>query len=206
MKMYKMTITLLLCIASTFILKTSKITEAAVALPAEAASTTSPAPATRSGNSSEYAYIYNIGTQTMKLNESVLFDHNGAISSGITHSIGTSDIILIHEGIYLITFYAYGGTHHSSFGLFLNDRLVDGGLYGVSGVDVVHRGQVIIEVEKKSVVTVRFYFPEADPKSPCYSIQGSLQNSISRSSSKDLESKGCYEYRVNASITIVKID
>lgn len=58
-----------------------------------------------------YAYIYdNAATQSVINAAPVLFNTNGTISGGITHTPGTSDIIVPNTGTYLISYLVNSAT------------------------------------------------------------------------------------------------
>ncbi|HEV2916162.1 MAG TPA: hypothetical protein VGW78_00285 [Candidatus Babeliales bacterium] len=109
---------------------------------------------------SEYAYIYNTNVQPIKLGEAATFDSHGPISSGIQHTPGTSAIVFKSRGVYSVSFYVLGN-QRTSFGLFLNDVLVDGGLYGTfKWEDITLTGQSIIKSEAGSVLTLKYHNPQ----------------------------------------------
>jgi len=53
---------------------------------------------------SQYAYVYNLGLETVAIDEDVDCDHNGVRSAGITHAAGTAGIELAESGLYEVTF------------------------------------------------------------------------------------------------------
>ena len=71
------------------------------------------------GGLSDYGYIYNLAAQVVALEADVLFSTNGFLTAGILHAPGTSQIQIINDGIYEVTFSVLG-TEPNQFGLFLN--------------------------------------------------------------------------------------
>lgn len=51
-----------------------------------------------------YAYTYNVGFQFVPIGFPINFNNNGAMSAGISHALGTSDIIVSSAGTYEINF------------------------------------------------------------------------------------------------------
>ena len=107
----------------------------------------------------EYAYVYNLSgnkEKAIKRGESVTFDSNGPMTSGITHKLGSSDIVLVNEGTYLINFYV-SCTNQNSFMLFLNNTEVQGSGYGgFSQYTFNTAGQAIVKATAGAVLTLRY--------------------------------------------------
>ncbi len=139
-----------------------------------------------------YAYIYNLNDQTINPGNAILFDSNGPMSLSITHTTGTSDIVINNDGVYLINFLTQG-LFASSFVLFVNNVAVPGGSYE-SIPDVADKlgkeyGQLIINAKAGDVITLRNYSP-ANGQGPAYlKAAGKLGKPLS----------------VNASIVILQI-
>jgi hypothetical protein len=103
---------------------------------------------------SQYAYVYNLGEETIALEEAVPFDHNGILSSGITHVAGTAGIKLGESGIYEVTF-SVSGTQPNQMALFLNEALVLGTVYGSGAGTQQNTGQGVVSVTAGEVLTLR---------------------------------------------------
>ncbi len=142
----------------------------------------------------EYAYIYNQTVQRVKHGEAVNFDAHSELSQGIIHETGSSDIVFKNQGSYLVTFYAIGIT--KTFGLFLDGKPVEGGVYGyyTSG-QIGVTGQVLIKAETGSVLTFRPYSPDKD-----YATGALLTISLGE------QTVGKQQSLVNASLVILKVD
>ncbi len=97
------------------------------------------------GTITDYAYIYNKSDQVVHINEKVKFDSNGIIIGGIGHLAGDGDIILLKPGDYKISF-SVAGADANQFGLFLNDTLVSGTIYGSGNTNQQNTGQAVISV------------------------------------------------------------
>ncbi|AOY75621.1 collagen-like protein [Clostridium formicaceticum] len=108
---------------------------------------------------SEYAYIYNVGAQTIPLETDVIFSNNGVISGNITHAAGTAAIILGSAGDYSVWFYA-SALEPSQFTLFLNGAPVPGATYGAEAGTSPNPGWAIINASAGDVLTVRNHTSE----------------------------------------------
>ena len=105
---------------------------------------------------SEYAYIYNLGLQTVAINADIFFSTNGIIVGSITHAPGTTTIQLGSTGDYAIWFYATG-VEPNQFALFQNGTPVAGGIYGTGAGTQANAGMVIITATSSDILTVRNY-------------------------------------------------
>ena len=107
------------------------------------------------GGLSAFGYIYEIADekpQTVRINEAVTFNSNGYLL-GIAHQIGTANIVVEQDGIYLISFFI-SGTEPSQFSVFVNGSVVPGSVYGSGAGTQQNNGQVIAELGKEDVVTI----------------------------------------------------
>ncbi|WP_142350400.1 collagen-like protein, partial [Bacillus sp. AFS029533] len=114
---------------------------------------TGPAGAT-GGGLSEFAYIFNLTPQTVAVEADVIFDSNGIMTSGITHTPSTSQIAIITPGIYEVTF-SVSGTESNQFALFVNGLPVAGTIYGSGAGTQQNNGQAIIAFAAADVLTLR---------------------------------------------------
>jgi hypothetical protein len=105
------------------------------------------------GGLSEYAYIYNLAAQSVAVEAPVLFDSNGVLSAGITHTISTSEITVVNAGIYEIAF-SLSATESNQFALFVNGVVVPGSVYGSGAVSQQTNGQVILALVAGDIVTL----------------------------------------------------
>ncbi|MGE4214273.1 MAG: collagen-like protein, partial [Anaerotignaceae bacterium] len=109
---------------------------------------------------SEYAYVYNLGAQTVPVDESILFSTNGVIVGTIAHLAGTSTITLGSAGDYAIWFYA-NGVEPNQFTLFQNGGPVSGAIYGSGAGTQPNPGMVIITAAAGDVLTLRNHTSDA---------------------------------------------
>ncbi|HVE67970.1 MAG TPA: hypothetical protein VNB64_05250 [Solirubrobacteraceae bacterium] len=128
----------------------------------------------------EYAYVYNLGAQTVPLESSVTLDSNGVMTSGIQHAVGSGDITLVNEGDYKVTF-SVSGTEPNQMALFVNGVLVPGTIYGSGAGTQQNTGQAIVSVGAGDVLTIRNHTSSAAVTlaTPIGGTQGSVNASIS---------------------------
>jgi hypothetical protein len=112
-----------------------------------------PGPAGANGLS-QYAYVYNLGGETVPLEADVNFDSNGVLTPGITHALGAAAITLATAGAYEVTF-SVSGTEPSQMALFVNGTLVSGTVYGSGAGTQQNTGQAIFVAPAGAVLTVR---------------------------------------------------
>jgi hypothetical protein len=103
---------------------------------------------------SQYAYIYNLGGETVPLEADVTFDSNGVLTPDITHAPGGAGITLTTAGTYEVTF-SVSGTEPSQMALFVNGTLVPGTVYGSGAGTQQNTGQAILVAPAGAVLTVR---------------------------------------------------
>jgi len=112
---------------------------------------------TGSTGSTEYAYIYNLAALTpVAIDADVLFDTNGLMTSGITHTPGASQIQIVTPGTYEITFIVTA-LEPNQFALVVNNSLpvVPGSIYGSGAGTQQNVGQVITTFAANDVLTLR---------------------------------------------------
>jgi hypothetical protein len=83
----------------------------------------------------------------------VLFGSNGVMTSGITHSAGSSTITLANAGDYKLTF-SVSGTEPSQMAVFVDGVVVPGGIYGSGAGTQQNTGQVIVTVSAGALLTI----------------------------------------------------
>lgn len=103
---------------------------------------------------SQYAYIYNLGLETVALEADITFDSNGVMTPGISHTPGNAGIGIVEAGTYEVTF-SVSGTEPSQVAIFLNGTLVPGTIYGSGAGTQQNTGQAIFVVPAGAVLTVR---------------------------------------------------
>jgi len=111
-------------------------------------------PAGPAGGLSEYAYIYNLGDQTVAVEANILFSSNGVMSSGITHTAGSDTIALVNAGDYAIWFNVTG-VETNQFALYQGINIVPGSLYGSGAGTQSNPGMVIITALAGDLLTLK---------------------------------------------------
>ncbi|MCQ6281040.1 collagen-like protein [Bacillus sp. EB600] len=106
------------------------------------------------GGLSQYGYIYNLSLETVAVDDPVIFDSNGITTPGITHTPGTSQIVVTSPGYYEVTF-SVSSVETSQFALFLNGAPVAGTVYGSGAGTQQNNGQAIIAIAAGDVLTLR---------------------------------------------------
>ncbi len=76
-----------------------------------------------SQGSYEYAYIFNLDSQTIEAGSNINFSINGTVTKGFVHKPGTDLIYISNTGIYLINFYITGNKTNQ-FTLYQKDNPV----------------------------------------------------------------------------------
>jgi len=113
-------------------------------------------PAGPSGGLSQYGYIYNTGAQTIPLGAAVVFDTNGILTSGITHTAGLAPITLSAPGDYKVAF-SISGVGSDQFTVFLNGVPLSTATYGSGAGTQQNNGQVIVAIVAGDVLTLQNY-------------------------------------------------
>jgi hypothetical protein len=103
---------------------------------------------------SQYGYIFNLSAQVVPLETAVTFSANGVRTAGITHALGSSDIIVVNAGDYKVSF-SVSGTEPNQFALFLNGVMVAGTVYGSGAGTQQNSGQAIITIGANDILTLR---------------------------------------------------
>ncbi len=103
--------------------------------------------------SSQYAYIYNVSAQVVPLETAVTFSGNGIGTAGFVHGLGSSDISVINEGVYKVTF-SVSGTEPNQFALFINGVPVAESVYGSGAGTQQNTGQAILAIGANDVITL----------------------------------------------------
>lgn len=132
-----------------------------------------------------YAYIFNVGSQTVGLEDDIKFSSNGVIAGSIFHTPGEANISLTVAGTYVIWFYVYA-YQPNQFTLFKSGEAVNAAIYGSGSPSQSNSGMVIIKSYGNDSITIRNHISVGDIILPEAS-GGNLSN-------------------VNASILILKIN
>ncbi len=110
--------------------------------------------ATGSNGLSQYAYVYNLTARTVPINADVIFDSNGVATAGITHALGTAEIVLVNAGDYKVT-YSVSGTETNQMALFVNGVLAPGTIYGAGAGTQHNTGLAILTVGAGASLSLR---------------------------------------------------
>jgi len=102
----------------------------------------------------QYAYIYNLSSQTVLVESDVTFDTSGLTTSGIVFSPGTSNILINDGGDYKVSFSLTAVTANQ-FALFVDGVLVPGTIYGNGVGPLQNNGQAIFTINSGSTLTLR---------------------------------------------------
>jgi hypothetical protein len=105
-------------------------------------------------STSQYGYVYNLGAQVVALEAAVTFTDNGAHTIGITHVLGSSEMVIVSAGDYRISF-SVSGTEPNQFALFLNGTVVPESVYGSGAGTQQNNGQAILAVGTNDILTLR---------------------------------------------------
>ncbi len=119
--------------------------------PAGATGATGPA-----GGLSEYGYVYNLGAQVVPVGAAVVFDTNGILTGGITHTAGLAPLTITDPGDYKVSF-SISGVEPNQFTVFLNGVPLTGATYGSGAGTQQNVGQVIVTLAMGDVVTIQNY-------------------------------------------------
>ncbi len=107
------------------------------------------------GGALDYAYIYNIGVESVPSNTDVSFDTNGPISAGISHAVGTKPITLRVTGTYRVTYtLALAAGSLGQFAVVQDgySAFIPGSEFGGSSSTIV--GQVIFTAQAGDTITL----------------------------------------------------
>ncbi len=89
----------------------------------------------------------------MPIEAGVVFDTNGLLTSGFTHTPGSSAITVVNSGTYEIEF-SVSGVEPNQFAVFLNGVPVSSSVYGSGAGTQQNNGQVILALNAGDLVTV----------------------------------------------------
>lgn len=101
----------------------------------------------------EYAYVYNLTGQTVGQDVDVLFDSNGVMTGGISHTPGGTQISFDTAGDYKATF-SVSGAEANQMAFFLNGAPVPGTTYGSGSGTSQNTGQAIFTIQAGDDLTV----------------------------------------------------
>ncbi|QWH38240.1 BclA C-terminal domain-containing protein [Bacillus mycoides] len=102
---------------------------------------------------SQYAYVFNTAAQVVALQAPILFNSHGKITSGFTHTLGTSQMTVINAGDYKISF-SVSGVEPNQFALFLNGAPVTNSVYGSGAGTQQNNGQTVLTLAAGDILTL----------------------------------------------------
>jgi hypothetical protein len=103
---------------------------------------------------SQYAYIYNLSSETVATEADIVFDSNGLMTPGINHAPGTTGIEVVEAGTYELTF-SVSGSEPNQMAIFQNETLVAGTIYASGAGTQQNTGQAIFLASAGDVLTIR---------------------------------------------------
>jgi hypothetical protein len=86
----------------------------------------------------------------------VIFDSNGILTAGITHTAGLAPITVTDPGHYKVTF-GISGVEPNQFTVFLNGVAITGATFGSGAGTQQNNGQVIVALAAGDVITLSNY-------------------------------------------------
>jgi len=101
-----------------------------------------------------FASIYNLNPQVVAIESDVLFDTNGSLTTGFTHILNSSQIIIANAGYYRVHF-SVSATEPNQFALFLNGSAIPGSIFGSGAGTQQNNGQVVFMASTGDIITLR---------------------------------------------------
>ncbi|MFD5173892.1 BclA C-terminal domain-containing protein, partial [Bacillus mycoides] len=102
---------------------------------------------------SHYAYVFNTAAQVVALEAPILFNSHGRMTPGFTHTLGTSQLMVLNAGDYKISF-SISGVEPNQFTLFLNGAPVTSAVYGSGAGTQPNNGQTILTLAAGDIITL----------------------------------------------------
>ena len=116
---------------------------------------TGPAGPTGPGFPATFAYIYNnVAVSDLPIGAAVPFSNNGVIMGAITHTPGSTEIVINESGLYEITFMVQGN-RVNQFALFINGNPVSESIYSVGAANIQNTGRVVLAITAPATLTIR---------------------------------------------------
>jgi hypothetical protein len=108
----------------------------------------------------------------------VIFDSNGILTAGITHTAGLAPITVTDPGHYKVTF-GISSVEPSQFTVFMNGVAISGATFGSGAGTQQNDGQVIVALAAGDVITLRNYTSAAAVT--LQTLAGGTQTSVNAS-------------------------
>lgn len=113
-----------------------------------------PGPPGAPGGIAEYAYIYKTGEQRVEQGDSIIFNNNGPMTAGITHTNNSAQITVITAGVYEII-YTVTGNQTKQFALFAGSNPIASSRYGIQSGNSQLVGLLMLEIPANTILTLR---------------------------------------------------
>jgi hypothetical protein len=110
--------------------------------------------------SNTYGYIYDTSGATVAPNTNILFNADGPTTAGITHTPGSSQIVLMAAGTYKVSF-SVSADVINEISVFVNGAGLPGGTFASGGSSRVNIGHTILVAAAGDVLTIRNLHPGA---------------------------------------------
>jgi hypothetical protein len=100
---------------------------------------------------SGYAYVYNVGAESVGPGSNVTFSNNGDMSSQFAHTPGNAGITISSSGLYSVWFSVAGP---GDLAIELNGLPVQGGIYGSGSGSQQNSGMAVVNVSAGDTLTI----------------------------------------------------
>jgi hypothetical protein len=103
---------------------------------------------------SQYAYVFNLGLETVTQYDGVLFSSNGDMSSGFAHVPGTAGLVVSNAGVYEISF-SVNAAGANQIAVGRNGGFQDAGANFGSSPDGQTTGTIILSLAAGDVLSLQ---------------------------------------------------
>jgi BclA C-terminal domain len=107
-----------------------------------------------------YAYIYDTSGATVAPNTNISFNADGPTSVGISHTPGSSQIVLVAAGTYKVSF-SVSADVINEISVFVNGAAIPGSIFSSGGSLRANVGQIIMVAAGGDILTIRNLHPGA---------------------------------------------
>jgi hypothetical protein len=107
-----------------------------------------------------YAYIYDTSGATVAPNTNVSFNADGPTTADITHTAGSSQIVLAAAGAYKVSF-SVSADVVNEIAVFVNGAAIPGSTFASAGSGRPNIGQMVVVAAGGDVLTIRNLHPGA---------------------------------------------
>ena len=102
---------------------------------------------------SSYAYVYNMGVQTVEQHSAVSFNQPPVLSRDI-YFTPTSELTVTEAGVYSITIYALNNTANTTLALFMNNVEIDGSRFTAVNENAGLNGKFLLVINSRDLPAV----------------------------------------------------